>query len=282
MRLITDHKLNGFAAIFDGLNDIVASAEAHRGRSRYSMLDNSAEWIGGVFRNWKDVRSRTNEPNPMERARVEQVQAALEKSHLPSPVSRARKHRWSEDDGEVDSDRVLRGESDFYRETYRTQKTGTQHVSILMKIGGNCHRSSDSLFWSSAAAIAVVDKLEEAGFSCEVWGYNWSSSAYESGKSWFLAARLKEAGDPLTVESLITVGSGWFFRTAGIQAQDDVPGEESTGGYGCSMDIPGGWIKYVESAGSIQITLRNCDDLSSAVHCATKAIETVNNQSTGV
>lgn len=280
MRQIFDRELNSHVTIFESAEEMVHACEAHRGQRTIPLLSrHSSSWVGRDIQSWDGVRRELRAPCPIERGQVERIKEKLDAAKLPSPVSRARKHHWSEDDGEVDSDRVLRGESDFYRETYRTQKTGTQHVSILINTGGAASRSTESLFWSCAAATAVVDRLEEAGFTCEVWIYYVVIGAFETGRHFSYMMRTKDAGEPLNIETLISVGSAWFFRTAGLGTEDDVPHECTVSGYGAYVrDHIGDWQKHIDAGSAVVVELPSADNFNAAVHVATQAIEAVNNQ----
>lgn len=277
MRQLYDADLRGYGSFYDSAEDMLASAQANRGRRTYPAFSRGG-WTGMDLRSWDDARAKLNSPWPEGREKVATVMSEIAEAKLPSPVSKARKQRWSEDDGEVSSDRVLAGESEYYRETYRASKTGTQNVTVLTNYGGVASHSSESLFWSSAAAIAVVDLLEEAGYSCEIWAYNWSTRAFDNGADFFSAIHLKEAGNPLDIESLMTVTSGWWFRTVGLSVFDDVPGQASSGGYGSTVGRIGKWIKHIDTVNSLVITMDGAYSKTSAIDSAKKLVESVINQ----
>jgi hypothetical protein len=262
--------------LFDSAEEVLKSAENPRGYSRMDYAFQNSKWTGAYLPDWDSVRTKVRGSWEEGRKRVEAIKNKVGSGNLPKPESRTRKHRWSEDDGEVNSDRLLRGESDFYRETYRTHKTGAQNITILTHLGGSCNRSSENLFLSAAATIAVLDLLEEAGFSCDIWGYSVVAKAWaRNDDTYMMGVKLKDSGSPLDVDSLVSICSGWFFRTAGIGSVDDREGAHAADGYGRPLNSIGRFVSYLDLENTIVVEMPDVYSEDQAIEAARDMINSI-------
>lgn len=277
MKHFVDSELRAQVFVYDSVEGPLKSAEAPRGPDYFRAAFEDAHWTGAAFRTWEDVRTKMCKPWPEGRKRVDAIRQAIADAHIPKPESRARRHRFSEDDGEVVTERVLAGEPEYFRETYRTVQPGTQNITLLMHFGGNSYRSSDSMFWSTASTIALLDMLEEAGFSCEVWGYKLSRGYYRGthNNTHCALVRIKGSGEPVNIESMMVAGSGWYYRTAMMGSGFDAPGLRVESGMGMNAHSIGQFARHIDTHHSLVVELpdsvnqadaiQNCRELLAAI-----------------
>lgn len=101
---------------------------------------------------------------------------------LEAPVTRdiRRRGRWAEDGTDISVDRYLAGDMDrMYRTSRRQSVPGFTRVRIVVDLGSSCGACDnivctvepvdpESLFWRGAAAAALAESLEAAGYSVEI------------------------------------------------------------------------------------------------------------------
>ncbi len=142
----------------------------------------------------------------------------------PMAKSRRRKPEWCDVGDELDADRAIRGDWDTaWRSSKRVWSSGPSHVTVYAPFGGGCHESADRMFWSGAAALIVVDKLEQAGYSVRLVGTHVVTSTH-SNKACRNDVILKESTDPLQIDALASVlCHAGIVRTFGFSALCSVP-----------------------------------------------------------
>lgn len=208
-----DEQLKGVALVFDSLSDVYESARA--ADLGGNTLRSYSRRMGLHFRSWDDVGERLRSwPEGVER--VIEIGKEIAKVRIEQPVSTQRRPRWSEDDGELDIDRAMAGEAESMRELHRQRRPKNETIAVMCNATAWAYVSNESLFWRSAAAIAAIDLLEESGYSCEMWGYNMASGAFEDSEfpNAFLAFPIKTAGDPLDIDGVAKALSPWFYRSS--------------------------------------------------------------------
>lgn len=214
MKVTKDSELGGVAMVYPGVQDLIETAE---------RLDPNAGYVGGSVRTfglprmttWADVKAFYRSLWAKGIETVRSMSAEIASTRPPEPVSITRKRRWSEEEGDVDVDKYLGGQDRFLRELHRERRPRCTTVAVMCNVCANCYVTNENLFWRSAAAVVAIDLLEEAGYSCEVWG--WGSSRgcyYGSHDKSFFAFPLKQAGDPVDTDVLAKGMSPWLFRTA--------------------------------------------------------------------
>lgn len=215
MKITKDNELVGTAVTFDSFTEIVEQAKRADPQS-YTCRSSSSWWSDLQWASsWDAIQMRLLQPWEKELSFMQQAAEEIRKASLAQPVSIRRQRRWSENDGELDVDRALRGTPDLFQESYRAQRPRTQNVVVTCYLGQVGSVSGLDLMWRAAAAVVAVDLLEEAGYSCEVWGHNFSRGVYTHAHSdCFTAYQIKEAGDPVDVDSMVKALTPWLFRTA--------------------------------------------------------------------
>lgn len=210
--------------IFDSLEDMIATADNavphHKAEEHVHWHD---EWIGRDFAGWSDVYAAARSAWPDGLETLEKMLEEIDRCELPQPKSRRRRTRFQEDDGdELDYDRLRTGRA-YWRTSRRETCRGPATITIIVDVGGNCKRASRDLLWRGAAAVALAQRLEEAGYRVELWAvarFNKSKRTSRGPSSrgpwaWsvFQAVCLKRPEDPVVPSTLIAAVSGWMYRT---------------------------------------------------------------------
>jgi hypothetical protein len=204
------------------------------------------DFTGQRFESWEALRVAAQTRWERGLKEVDNMRQEIE-STIPAPVSRKRRRRLSEDQGEVDVDRVMAGDTYCYNEVRREESLGSNVITVVTNFGGHCGRSVEELFWRTAAVVVVVEKLEEAGYQCEVVGWARSEQVhpYATPKNTFDVLRLKEAGTPLDVNYMVNGLSPWAYRL-GIFGTWHSENREVHSYYGQPKhDLPSGLLKYL-------------------------------------
>lgn len=258
MRHFIDQELRGHGLIFDGPLDLVTNAKA--AYHRKPLVKNlSVNWPGRRGDGWADMERFLHSPWPEGVKMVEYVVERIKKTDLPMPKDVRRKPRWSEDDGDVDVDRVLRGEADYMRDVRRQRVSGSFQVSLISNLDcGRGHRCNPSgVFFRSACCIALADVLESIGYSVEIWTWTRGTHVFpKPNHHQFVACRPKRMGDPVDYDALCDTMSSWFTSKAtfGAFAANPVAAPLDLG-YLCEADSGtlllsecgmGGWEKHLD------------------------------------
>lgn len=162
---------------------------------------------------WDAVYAAVNEPWEEGIEMLEQMLEQLDAADLPQPVSRRRKVRYNEDDGdELDYDRVRCGQP-YWRASRRQNTRGPQTITIVIDVTTPHYEMARDILWRGAAAIALAKRLEEAGYRVELWAVNTTSGLWDGNTTGFIAVRLKRPSDPIDCATLVSAVSGWAYRT---------------------------------------------------------------------
>lgn len=254
MRHITDKRLCGHAMIFEGPLDILKSARKyneHLPKSQTFVRIQHQSWNGRAFQNWDEVEGAFGKPLDDEIKKVDKMLEKLRSMDLPQPKSRKRKMKNVEDTGEVDVDRALHGDPDFYRRATRETHHGPATIALICNLDAALCDDHDAIFWRGCAAIACTDVLEQAGYGVEIWMWCLGRMVYPAPYDrQFTCCRVKKAGDTPDIHSLITSLNGWFTRVGVFGSFMCCPTPPLRLGGAC-MDL-GEWKKYLDIEESVQ------------------------------
>jgi len=184
------------------------------GRDHYAGNDcDHRDWYGADCRTGKQVEQKLKEGWPEGRAKCEAMLAKIDTSSL-TPIDRRRRFARSDQGDMVDMDYVYRGELDrAWHTTKRTPAYGPQKVDILANMLCHGGESADVLFWRGAAAVALADKLEEAGYMVRiVVGFG---GEYQTSEKVSCRITVKEHGMPMDLATASAVTMPGFFRAMG-------------------------------------------------------------------
>lgn len=270
MQYTKDTKLRGHAFSFDSPMDVIDSAErGYKISKRGNYLGSSTNWTDKNFESWNHLREVFLKPWKEGIETVEDMLNEIKAQELPRPKSRRRKARWSEDDGEIDIDRVMVGDADFYREVKREIVHGPSNVLLLTNLDAYGNDTHSKIFWRGAAAIAAADLIEDAGYSVEIWVWCHGTRVYSGSCSQqFHAFPLKRAGEPIDIGTMINALSGWFLRTVLYNTFADTT-TKTIGTGGPNFEL-GGWRKYIDAGTDdmIEIQMPVAESKKEATECA--------------
>lgn len=282
MRTFTDSDINAQVMIFDGVSELIEKT-VDAALSRHEPL-REASFLGrSIPRGWEGVKEAFFSTPAREWEMFQKVHNAV-KDEVVNVSTRSvrRKLHWSDADGEIDLDRALGGEPEFYGEHRRTRTMAPAPVTVLCNFNGNSWLSPKDIFMSGAAAVTLIDMVEDAGFPCEVWMYSNNREAYYGPCSTHFACyRFKEAGDPLDPISMVNALSSWFWRSVGLRSMH-LSGRRVSSGYGCStptltnrerfMEVtPGQRVIRMPNVGS----LKDEDQVAAFIRTALTSLEEV-------
>lgn len=205
----------------------VEVAAEKTGGSDSKMRKWAAIWISGKaktetarsFRSWAEASDAVTKPWEKGQQRITQLVEELKDSEPPEIKSRQRKRRWTEDDGEMDTDRFLGNMDDFYCESKRETTHGPSQITILVGISCQWSVSEEAASWRGAVAAALCGYFEEAGYPCEMIAYQGHRGLYSSRTKHYdmvMSTRVKECGEELEMNTIASATSPWYFRTLGF------------------------------------------------------------------
>jgi hypothetical protein len=157
-------------------------------------------------------------------------------ANLSPARSIRRRQCWADDGDALDVDRLWAGQVDTMWRTSRREATaGVSTLRIALAWGANYTTTAADMFWPGAAALALADLAEAAGYRAEVVALA-PTLAQRGRKSWNLTAvTAKEADEPLRPDALAAVlahaGVYRYFGILSICAQRYDVG----GNYGASL-----------------------------------------------
>lgn len=212
MRYYIDEKLRRHVKLFDGVQELMDDTVTNRDRSRDSSVTGNKSWVGRYFTSFAEVAEQFTQPQPEESTLVREMIEQIG-SELPAPQSVRRKAQFHDSEGDVDIPRALSGDGEMFRRVHRLKSHAATNVSLLCKIGELSYVDHQDILWRGAAAAAVADRLEEAGYRCEINGQILSEDTYSSApRDLFLAYRIKSCEDVLDLDVVTAALSAWFFR----------------------------------------------------------------------
>lgn len=161
---------------------------------------------------------------------LQRIQEAVQ-ALAPKGVASIRRRRVRRDFGDdVDMQRVYSGDlGHAWSATERVLKRGLgRHVTtILINLGQNARATGEQMFWRGAAAVSLVNALEESGRRVRVVGFDTSQRLYageDSETVTVFTVTLKEAREPVDLENLaVATALSGFFRVYLFRAWWAIP-----------------------------------------------------------
>jgi hypothetical protein len=156
-------------------------------------------WLGGV--SYEEMQEMLVHGWP-EGAQRALALAESFRDALPEPTQIKRRKVWSDQGDDLDRDRLMLGHVDqAWRRTTRTEQVATKVVRVAMPWAHGSKKKAHELFWSGAAAMALTDLLETAGYSVELLAVN---AVTDRANVWMqsVVVTVKEAGDPLRPDAV--------------------------------------------------------------------------------
>lgn len=215
MRAMTVKSSSGETMHVRNYNSIQELMDNVKPEDIQSYINSSPEkFIGRSFAGAKDV---VNAFKSKWKEGVEfytSVQDELSREPLPPPVDIRRRPEWMDTGDEYDLDRARSGQ-DAWRGMRRRATTNSTQVTLVIAYGArDASVKSKDMMWTTIAAVALADMLEANGYQVRVIGANRGSGRFHSVDHLTLVSTcLKEAGEPVVVDTMINALSGWFYRT---------------------------------------------------------------------
>lgn len=167
---------------------------------------------------------------------VDMFTERLRKIDFPAIKEVKAKKTFNSEDGEIDFERMLSGNPDYYLKVAREKTEGPTTVTIVTDMSGAGWIDADDMLWRGAAAIALTYLLEERGYQVELWVCKGSMFLEEHpDRRIFQTVQLKGCGDPLDLGTLVSAVSAWFYRTETFlmaQTIAELAGETVKSNYG--------------------------------------------------
>lgn len=271
-----DDEEKGIALIFDTPKQLLETAS----KVIPCIMPPKFDYPGRKASNWNDVMEFIKTPWPEAERMIQSVLNQIDRKDLPIPKSVKRKRTWNEDSGEVSVDRALGGDSMLFQEARRQSTNSPTTVTILANLE-TATRTKLGVYWRSATAIAVIDILEELGYSCELWVWCAGQNVYRGDyPNQFTAALLKEAGDPLNISSMCDTLSEWF-TIYGIFNTFAAAKSASTRSLGGGRLRIGKWIKHLQTSGAMKVQIPIVFSPSRAIEAVKTVLDQVINWKVG-
>ena len=209
--MIHETKSKLVTLIFDSLTDQIETVgaikpEVHGGLDR--------PWIGRTFKTWDDVFEALQSRWDEGMIEYEKMLFELRDQHIEPPKSLKRRLRWSEEDGEVDIDRLFSKQDRIMRDTFREHRPGPVSVTLVCNISEHAGVDSINMLWKAAAAVYLTELLEQSGYRVELWGCCIAGGMFV--KPWadgLIGVCYKRGSDLIDPSTLINSLSGWSLRT---------------------------------------------------------------------
>lgn len=170
-------------------------------------------WTSGRAASWDGYAAVFPTPNPAGRKLVEEYAKKID-SEIGEPESIRRRQRWLEDEGDVCLNRAFAGEDAIFRGPVRGKRVATKNIALVCNCTVSCTMDGNHVANTAAGIAAAVDKLEDAGYSVELWLVWHTHRTYGNGDRVFIACRAKECGEPLASDILASVCHTDFTRIA--------------------------------------------------------------------
>lgn len=247
MQYTLDRELKGHAMVFSGPLDLMnETVDAYKtvNPNAGGTVDPRAYDKGRKGHGWDCLKGFIKTPWP-EAVSVIDGLIQIIKQALPPPESINRHKVWSDVDGELNIDRVMRGESDPWLQTTRKRKVGPTQIALLCNLDYAPSIGDIGVFWRSAAAIAATDLLETAGYTVELWMWCLGRYVYpDPFHRQFTTCCLKAAGASVDIDLLCDTMSRWFTSKAIFGSFQTCPVKPKSIG---SMDFNlGKWKSYMD------------------------------------
>lgn len=212
---------NGIETLrFDGIGALIDAAYSGKFHcdSNRDKWQRAMEREAGTRNSWpagyapERIRRELVQP-PGNSAKVREISASIE-LHNETQRKRRKMVFRREDGEELDADAWLRREPNGWQRMEKTAES--RHVlRVAVNASVDCHRMPEDLYYRGAAAVALVDALENAGHSVELVLFCCLSNLYvkDTRKKALVEVKVKDSASPLDIDGVaLAVGEIGFFR----------------------------------------------------------------------
>jgi len=174
----------------------------------------SKRFVGEELRNWNEVTQRNDRDWASALYDLEKCKKSLESFELSELKSRKRKRTFNTEDGDLDVERVISGDEKIFETTRREVQNGESEAVVVIDTSSNYKTDTNAIFWKGAAGLVIAERLEEMGYTVELWAASTIRDLYPGHQGILTSATcLKRCEDPLDVSTLVNTLGGWFLRT---------------------------------------------------------------------
>ena len=206
---VVNKKDNALIVRFNSQQELIEYID---GRCYDGSYDN--DWLGrGDVNTWQEMLSATQRSWEDGLLILKRFVNRLKNVEIPRLKSRKRETNYGAEGEDIDIDRMLAGDDNFWKTTRREVNEGGHTVTVFIDTSTPYHHRSDDILWRGAVAIATAMILEEAGLQTELWVVNGTRLFMGKDRPVMTAVRLKEPSDPIDESTFVNVVSGWFYRT---------------------------------------------------------------------
>lgn len=173
-----------------------------------------SSFLGREFDSFDEVQTALDEVWKEGIEIVDMFTERLRKIEFPAIKEVKAKKSFNSEDGEIDFERMLAGNPNYFLKVDREKTEGPTTVTIVTDMSGSGWVDAMDMLWRGAAAIAMTYLLEEKGYQVELWVCKGSQFMVEHpDRCIFQTVQLKGCGDPLDLGTLTSAVSAWFYRT---------------------------------------------------------------------
>jgi hypothetical protein len=218
------------------------------GRGPKILGKDRCEWTGHEgLTSWDKFAAIFNAPWVKGMNLLAEMQRRVRDLDLPTPTQRKRRRGFNETSGDVDVDRVMRGEYACFSDPMKRDISQPAVLRMVVPVGYSASESPETIAWTCVGVAAVCDLLEASGRMVEMVMATGFHAPYEEShriKELAIVGMVKEASDPLNVATLVNILSPWFYRSVIFGLQDSQPDLRTS--YGRGMPARSGDPLYAQ------------------------------------
>ena len=207
--------------MFDDITELLDYCTDH---DNVGQIEFKPKFVGRKIESMDDAKSKIYSEWTHGRSKYETIKDGVDKRvTMHSPRSIRRKRRFSEDCADdVCVDRLRGGDSRFWNEMHRADRSGPSDYVIAVNVATAGVTESSSIFYRSAAAIALADIMEQQGYRVRIEIIETGQNTYYAYKEdndlltmvdTLVAVTAKDFGQIADEGLLLNITSGWAFRT---------------------------------------------------------------------
>lgn len=213
-----------YPSVWEFVQDSLGPCRNETNQSQWDRTENGTDggkkWLGGDCANAAQVRDKMERGYKKGQLRVSELLQQIDTTLLVPQDLRRRIHRADMGDT-LDISAVYAGRHlTAWTRAKRMNGLAPQRIDILANMLISCVESADILFWRGAAAIALADALESAGYMTRlVYGFG-SDSVYsdnESERRCSCRVTVKDHDKPLDLSTVSAMTLPGTLRAVGIQ-----------------------------------------------------------------
>ena len=204
-------------AHYDCVADFLASVSKCRNdannkyRVEFLTRKNDHDWLGAGCITGNDVLRLMQDGWPEGQRKMTTLLDGFDTDGLVPQDTRRRLTRGDMGD-HLDIGSVYAGRiGTAWTSARRRSVNAPQRIELLVDTGVSSFESADTVFWRGAAAVALADKLSQAGYMVRISvGYDTQTNSDESGS---VRVVVKDYDKPLDMATAATVMLPGFFRS---------------------------------------------------------------------